>query len=82
MNVIHPPILCDDEDNNAIVICLFPPPELHFLNKSFNKMYNALKIKWPDNEERLKSCSVKKEEYHGGSFSGNNTRRRLQNVNR
>ena len=28
-NVIHPPILCDDEDNNTPVICPLAPPELH-----------------------------------------------------
>ena len=45
-------------------------------------MYNALETIWPDSEEWLKSCSVKKEEYHGGSVAGNDSRRLLQNVNR
>ena len=74
--------MCDDEDNNTPVICLLPPPELHLLIGPVNKMYNALETIWPDSEEWLKSCSVKKEEYHGGSFAGNDSRRLLQNVNR
>ena len=30
-NVIHPPILCDNIDNEAPVIFLLPKPELHLL---------------------------------------------------
>ena len=74
--------MCDDEDNNTPVISLLPPPELHLLIGPVNKMYNALETIWPDSEEWLKSCSVKKEEYHGGSFAANYSRRPLQNVSR
>ena len=74
--------MCDDKDNNIPVICLLLPPQLHLLIGPVIKIYNTLGAIWPDSEEWLKSCSVKKEEYHGGSFSGNNSRRLLQNVTR
>ena len=79
-NVIHPPILCQDDTNDTPVICLLPPPELHLLIGPANKMYSELEAIWPDSEEWLKACNVKKEEYHGGSFAGNESRKLLQNV--
>ena len=45
-------------------------------------MCNVLETIWPDSQEWLKSCSVNKEEYHGGSVAGNDSRRLLQNLNR
>ena len=49
--IIHPSILCDEEDNNTPVICLLPPPESHLLIGPVNKMYNALETIWSDSEE-------------------------------
>ena len=37
-NVIHPPIICDDIENNTPVIQLLPPPELHLLIGPVNTM--------------------------------------------
>ena len=37
-----PPILCHNTDNEAPVIFLLPPPELHLLIGPVNKMYAAL----------------------------------------
>ena len=37
---------------------------------------------WPESEEWLNVCNVKKEEYHGGTFAGNECRRLLKNVDR
>ena len=41
-NVMHPPILCDDESKYTPIIFLLPPPELHLLVGPVNKMNNAL----------------------------------------
>ena len=76
-NVIHPPIICDNIDDTTPVILLIPPPELHLLIGPVNKLYTALESVWPESENWLKSCNVKKEEYHGGSFAGNESRKLL-----
>ena len=81
-NVIHPPIICDNIEDDTPVICVIPPPELHLLMGTVNKMYTSLEQEWPESEEWLDACNVKKEEYHGGSFSGNDSRRLLVNVKR
>ena len=67
-NVIHPPILCDNIDNETTVIFLVPPPELNLLIGPVNKMYAALESFWPDSKNWLKLCNVKKEDYHGSGF--------------
>ena len=38
-NVIHPPILSDNDSNHTPVISLLPPPELHLLMGPVNTMY-------------------------------------------
>ena len=38
-------------------------------------MYAALELLWPDSKNWLKLCNVKKEDYHGGSFAGNESRK-------
>lgn len=81
-NVIHPPIICDDIDNETPVILLIPPPELHLLIGPVNKIYSALESKWSGSINWLKCCNVKKEEYHGGSFAGNESRKLLKNIDR
>ena len=81
-NVIHPPIICDDIENDTPVICIIPPPELHLLIGPVNKLYESLESKWPDSEKWLNACNVKKEEYHGGKFAGNESRKLLRYVNR
>ena len=35
---------------------------------------------WPQSVEWLKACNVKKEDHHGGSFAGSDSRKLLQNV--
>ena len=46
-NVIHPPIVRDNQDNDTHVIYLLPPPKLHLLIEPANKMYSALEAIWP-----------------------------------
>lgn len=79
-NVIHPPIICDDIEDETPVICLIPPPELHLLMGPVNKLYNEMEEKWPQSELWLKAVNVKKEEYHGGQFNGNDSRKLAKSV--
>ena len=81
-NVIHPPILSDDDSNNTPVISILPPPELHLLMGPVNKLYNELENVWPESKLWLKQCNVKKEAYHGGQFAGNESRKLLNNVDK
>ena len=74
--------MSNDDSNDTPVICLLPPPELHRFIGPVNKMYTELEAVWPESEDLLKACNVKKEEYHGGSFAGNESRRLLRNVGR
>ena len=81
-NIIHPPMLSDDISNNTPVLTLLPPPELHLMIGPVNKMYTEMEKVWPESEQWLDSCNVKKEEYHGGTFAGNESRKLLKNVGR
>ena len=81
-NVIHPPIICDNIDDDTPVICLIPPPELHLLLGPVNKLYTELEEEWPECELWLKKCNVKKEDYHGCQFAGNESRKLLKNVDK
>ena len=45
-------------------------------------MHNGLEKVWPESEKWLKDCNVKKTDYHGGSFAGNESRMILKNVDR
>ena len=44
---------------------------LHLLIEAVNKMYATIESLWPDSKNWLKLCNVKKEDYHGDSFDGN-----------
>jgi len=62
-DVIHPPIICDDIENDTPVICLIPPPELYLLIEPVNKLDSSLENEWPGSETWLKACNIKKDEY-------------------
>ena len=81
-NVIHPPIISisDNFDDNTPVIEVLPPPELHLLIGPVNTLYDGLEKVWPQSEDWLKICNVKKTDYHGGSFEGNDSRALLKKV--
>ena len=81
-NVIHPPILCDNADNDTPVIALLPRPELHLLIVPVNTMYDGMANVWSASEEWLSACNVKKTDYNGGSFAGNDSRTLLKYVDR
>ena len=78
--MIHPPIISDKLDDNTPVIEVLPPPELHLLIGPVNTLYDGLENVWPQSEEWLALCNVKKSEYHGGKFEGNDSRKLLKKV--
>ena len=81
-NVIHPPIISDNLEDSTPVIEVIPPPELHLLIGPVNTLYDGLEKVWPQSQDWLKACNVRKTEYHGGSFAGNDSRALLKKVNR
>ena len=81
-NVIHPPIISDNLDDNTPVITILPPPELHLLIGPVNTLYDGLEKVWPQSEEWLKICKVKKTGYHGWKFEGNQSRELLKKVDK
>jgi len=80
-NVIHPPMINNDDDE-TLVITIIPPPELHLMLGPVNRMYNDLEKIWPASKSWLKACNVKRTEYHGGCFTGPDSKKLLMNVNR
>ena len=79
-NVIHPTMLNDDEEDNTPVILLIPPPELHLMTGPVNTMFSHLEAIWPESEQWPKLCNVKKSDYQGGQFTGNDCRKLLNGV--
>ena len=45
-------------------------------------MFNEMEKVWPDSESWLKSCFIKKSEYHGGALEGNDCGKLLKNVSK
>ena len=43
-------------------------------------MYNVLENIWPASESWLKVCNVERTEYHGGCFTGPDSKKLLVNV--
>ena len=69
-----------DIDESTPIILLVLPPELHLLLGPVNKMYSELIGIWPQGEEWSKKLYIKREQYHRGSFNGNDSRKLLKNV--
>ena len=64
-----------------MVIDVVPPPELHLLIGSFTTLHKHLETKSPEIAQRwLRECHILKDEYHGGTFTGNNARTLLKKV--
>lgn len=77
-NVVHPSIIQGADD--CPVITRVPPPELHLLTGPVNTLYNGMTKIWPDCDQWLMSCNVQREALHGGSFTGNSSRKLLKSV--
>ena len=80
-NVIHLPMIVENVDPSTPVINVVPPPELHLMLGPVNHMYDQMNKVWPQSDDWLKSCFVrKKKDYHGGAFEGNGCRKLLKNI--
>ena len=81
-NAIHPNIFADNPhiDENTPVILLVPPPELHLMLGPVNKMFDELLKVWPQAEKWSDILHIKREEYHGDQFNGNECRKLLKNT--
>ena len=79
-NAIHPNMFAtsDNIDESTLVLRLVPPPELHLLIGPVNTLYDELSKHWPDCEEWLKRLSIKRDDYHGGQFNGNDSRKLMK----
>ena len=78
-NVAHRSII-EGIDENTPVFQVVPPPELHLMLGPVNHMYDKMNNVWPGSDAWLKACFVKKEEYHGGQFEGNDCRKLLKKI--
>ena len=78
-NVIHLPVM-DNVDPDTPVLKIIPPPELHLMLGPVNHLYDELNKVWPESEEWLQACFVKRSEYHGGSFEGNDCRKLFKKI--
>ena len=75
-NVIHANVFAGGNiDPSTLIILLVPPPELHLLLGPVNTLYNVLFNVWAPYEEWIKRLNIKREEYHGGSFNGIDSRK-------
>ena len=62
------------------IIKVVLPPELHFMLGPVNTMYDQLCKVCPACEQWIERMYIKREDYHGGSFNGNDSRKLLKNV--
>ena len=80
-NVVHPNMFsCSNIDESTLVILLVPLPELHILLGPVNTPYDELTKEWPQAEEWSTKLNIKREEYHGGKFNGNDSRKLIKNL--
>ena len=75
-NVVHPPLINIEDDTP--VLHVVPPPELHLMLGPLNNLLDEMSKVCPASEEWLHGCHVKKSEYHGGQFEGNDCRKLLK----
>ena len=59
-------------------IKLVLPPELHLMLGPVNTMYDQLSKVWPACEQWIERLYIKREDYHGGSFNGNGSRKLIR----
>ena len=67
-------------DDETTILEVIPPSELHLLTGPVNTLYEGLNKVWKGSEQWLSACNVKKTEYHGGSFAGNESRKLLKST--
>ena len=80
-NAIHLPIIDIKNENTPVIDKVPPPPpELHLLLGPMNHLYDELNKVWSGSEAWLQSINVKKVDYHGGCFEGNDCRKNLKKI--
>jgi len=80
-NAIHPSIVTGSSEQT--VLDVIPPPELHLLIGSVAKVFTSLESASPETSAQwLRECHIQKDNYHGGTFNGNNARNLLKNVDK
>uniref|UniRef100_A0A1I8I211 RING-type domain-containing protein n=1 Tax=Macrostomum lignano TaxID=282301 RepID=A0A1I8I211_9PLAT len=77
-NVVQPSIFSAGVE--VPVLHIVPPPELHLLTGAVHVLYEGLHGVWPESEAWLTACNVQRDKHHGGSFTGNASRKLLRNV--
>lgn len=77
---IHSPIFTGDDD--ALVLDVIPPPELHLLLGVVNTLYKSMLQQCENDSLRwAKECNVTREFVHGGpAFAGNSCKKLLNKV--
>ena len=78
-NVVHLPLI-NIQDDTTPVLHIVPSPELHLMLGPVNTLFDEMSKVWPGSEEWLNGCHVKKSEYRGGQFEGNDRRKLFRNV--
>ena len=87
-NVINEPLIPCEDQEKVIDIC--PPPELHLMLRSFNKIWKQLSPLWADlsvdDNDPAKTFAVQLNvvaaSYHGGDFKGNGCRKILTSLDK
>ena len=81
-NVIHPNMFAGRKniDESTPIIEFVPPPELHLLIVPLKTLYDELEKVWPQCIMFIERLYIKREEYHEGSFNGNDSRKLLNHI--
>ena len=80
-NVEYPPLLMfKNSKKNKKIINLYPPPPLHLerieaLNKFYGELSKLMDLKFFEKE-----IGIKRSEYHGGQFEGNECKKIMNNL--
>ena len=80
-NVVHP-CMIRVVDESTPVLLVVPPPELHLMMGTVNHLFHNLEKVWPGATAWLDTCHVKRGDYHGGAFEGNDCRTLLKKVSK
>ena len=78
-NIVHLPRI-NIKDDATPVLHIVPPPELHPMLGPGNTLFDEMSKVWPESEEWLNGCHIKKCEYHDSQFKGTDCRKLLRNV--
>jgi hypothetical protein len=77
-NVIHPSIITAPPE--MLILQVIPPPELHLMTGTVQLIYEGLTRIWPHSADWLAQCHVQQNQIHGGSFTGNASRKLLRSA--